>query len=60
MALSIGVLFRPVLRPDAWRLFKYYRVDKEAAVRQMSKGGVFIEGAVNGNTGYQLYDEYKE
>ncbi|CAK14832.1 DUF4225 domain-containing protein [Pseudomonas entomophila] len=28
MALSIGVLFRPVLRPDAWRLFKYYRVDK--------------------------------
>jgi hypothetical protein len=60
LTLSIGVLFRPVLRTDAWRLFKYSRADKEAAVRQMGAGAIMMEGAVDSNTGYQLYKDYRE
>lgn len=60
LMLSIGVLFRPVLRADAWRLFNYLRADKEAAVRQMGAGAIIMEGAADSNTGYQLYKEYRE
>lgn len=60
LSLSIGALFRPVLKPDAWRLYKYYRVDKEAAIRQMSNTAMGAEAALNTPTAIDLYKEYKK
>lgn len=60
LVLSVSALLRAVPRADAWRLFKYYRMDKEAAIRQMGGGALFIEMGVNSSTGYQLYEEYKK
>ncbi|AZL73291.1 DUF4225 domain-containing protein [Pseudomonas oryziphila] len=60
LSLSIGALFRPVLKPDAWRLYKYYRVDKEIAIKQMSKAALGAEAAVNTPTAIDLYKEYKK
>lgn len=60
LSLSIGALFRPVLKPDAWRLYKYYRIDREVAIRQMSKAALGAEAAVNTPTAIDLYKEYKK
>ncbi|MDZ4017330.1 DUF4225 domain-containing protein [Pseudomonas sichuanensis] len=59
-ALSVGALFRPVLKADAWRLYKYYSVDKEAAIRQMSTAAGVVETATTGATAYQFNKEYKK
>ncbi|WP_194788877.1 DUF4225 domain-containing protein [Pseudomonas sp. UFMG81] len=58
--LSVGALGRPVIKPDAWRLYKYYRFDKEMAVRQMGKGALVVETVVNANTSHQFYEELKK
>lgn len=60
VALSIGVLFRPVPRADAWKLFRYYKFDKEMAIRQLSALGLSVEGTTSGSTAYQFYEEYKK
>lgn len=58
--LSVGALLRPVLKADAWRLYKYYSVDKEVAVKQMGRSAVFMEGLTNGATAYQFSEELKK
>ncbi|MCG8292103.1 DUF4225 domain-containing protein [Pseudomonas entomophila] len=58
--LSLRALLRPVLKADAWRLYKYYSVDKEMAVKQMSRSAVFMEGLTNGATTYQFNEELKK
>ncbi|MDF9618177.1 DUF4225 domain-containing protein [Pseudomonas entomophila] len=58
--LSLGGLARPVVKPGGWKLFKYHRVDKEMAVRQMGKGALTAESLVNTNTTYEFYKEIKE
>lgn len=59
-ALSIGGLIRLVPKADAWKLYKYYLVDKELAVRQMSKSALALEGLTSGTTAYQFNEETKK
>ncbi|AZL68253.1 DUF4225 domain-containing protein [Pseudomonas oryziphila] len=58
--LSMGGLARPVVKPGGWKLFKYHRIDKEMAVRQMGKGALTTESVVNANTAHEFYKETKE
>lgn len=43
LALSGAGVARLVTKPDAWRLFRYIRSDKEVALRQMSKSSLYLE-----------------
>ncbi|MFJ4348995.1 DUF4225 domain-containing protein [Pseudomonas sp. NPDC089401] len=60
IAISLGALGRKVLKPGAWKLFKYYQMDKEAIIRQMGVVPLLTETAVNGSTARQLYEESKK
>ena len=43
IAISAIGMTRMTPKPDAWRLFRYMRSDKEMAVKQMSKGALGLE-----------------
>lgn len=60
LAMSGVGMMRKVLKPDAWRLFRYIDADKHRAIMQMSKPALLMEIQVDAQTGYQLYEEYKK
>lgn len=43
IALSAAGMMRLVPKADAWRLFRYMRSDKEAAMKQMSNSSLLLE-----------------
>lgn len=55
-AYSIG---RHVLKPDAWRLFRYLDKDRVRAYKTMSPSSLGAEAVINGITINQLYEEQK-
>ena len=56
-AYSIG---RHVLKPDAWRLFRYLDADRIRAYKTMSPSSLGAEAIINGITINQLYEEQKK
>ncbi|MFQ6573185.1 DUF4225 domain-containing protein [Pseudomonas sp. UM16] len=60
LALSGAGVMQPVLKPDAWRLFRFIRTDRERAFKQMSRETLVLEIGVDAITAEQLYDEYKK
>lgn len=54
LALSGYGMTRAVLKPDAWRLFRYMSSDKEMAVKQMGFTGLGLEAVNNINSMRQL------
>lgn len=60
LAMSgIGIM-RPMLKPDARRLFRFINTDRERAYKQMSRKALTFEIGVDAVTADQLYDEYKK
>ena len=57
MGLSIFGIIRPVLKPDAWRLFKYLKSHKEAAFRQTSSTALGVDAAADAATSFSMYEE---
>ncbi|QVM92300.1 DUF4225 domain-containing protein [Pseudomonas entomophila] len=53
-----GVFFRKLLKPGAWRLYKYHDIDRARAFRVMGHHTLFLEGLVSSVTTYQLIMEY--
>lgn len=53
-----GVFFRKLLKPGAWRLYKYHDVDRARAFRVMGHHTLLLEGVISGLTSYQLILEY--
>lgn len=56
---GIGMM-RPVLKPDAWRLFRFMKTDRERAYMQMNRVALALEGGVDAVTAKQLYNEYNK
>ena len=52
-AYGIGKL---VLKPDAWRLFRYVRSDYVRAYHHASRGGFFFDRFIDGMTAKTMYD----
>lgn len=55
MIMSFYSLRRLVLKPDAWRLFRYIRSDKERAYKKMGKFPLGVEMYIDYETGRQVY-----
>ncbi|WP_321145266.1 DUF4225 domain-containing protein [Pseudomonas extremaustralis] len=47
---------RMVLKPDAWRLFRYVNTDYIRAYQQASRGGFFFDRLMDGMTAKEMYD----
>lgn len=60
IGMSVYGLNRLVLRPDAWRLFRYVRTDYVRAYRTMTPKALLLEGHIIHQTGSQVYDEVKK
>ena len=60
LALSGAGFMHPVLKPDAWRLFRFIKTDRERAYKQMSRQALALEAGVDTMTTKQLYDEYQK
>ncbi|QXH45027.1 DUF4225 domain-containing protein [Pseudomonas xanthosomatis] len=56
ITMSVGALFRNVPKVGAWKLFKYNKMDKEIAVRQMSNFSLYVEMGVNWASAQQLVE----
>ncbi|UVL54391.1 DUF4225 domain-containing protein [Pseudomonas sp. B21-035] len=57
IGLSVYGLWRMVLKPDAWRLFRYIDADKTQAHRVMGSGPLVFEVGIDMMTGEQVYVE---
>ncbi|MDF0733079.1 DUF4225 domain-containing protein [Pseudomonas entomophila] len=57
LGLSIYGLFRLVLKPGAWRLFRYLEADKVRAHKVMGTGPLVFEIGIDMMTGEQVYVE---
>ncbi|CRM82717.1 DUF4225 domain-containing protein [Pseudomonas sp. 58 R 3] len=55
MIMSFYSLRRLVLKPDAWRLFRYIRSDKERAYKRMGMFPLGVEVYIDYETGKQVY-----
>ncbi|WP_103734773.1 DUF4225 domain-containing protein [Pseudomonas sp. GZJR-8] len=55
MIMSFYSLRRLVLKPDAWRLFRYIRSDKERAYKKMGTFSLGVEVYIDYETGKQVY-----
>jgi hypothetical protein len=55
MIMSFYSLRRLVLKPDAWRLFRYMRSDMDRAYRTMGKLPLGVEIYIDYETGKQVY-----
>lgn len=55
MIMSFYSLRRLVLKPDAWRLFRYMRSDKERAYKTMGVFPLGVEVYIDYETGKQVY-----
>lgn len=59
IGLSAYSIVRHVLKPDAWRLFRYLDADRVRAYKTMSPVSLGAEAIINGITVDQLYKEQK-
>lgn len=53
-----NLFFRKILKPGAWRLFKYHDIDRAQAIRIMGHHTIFMEMVVSTVTLQQLIAEY--
>lgn len=60
LGLSAYNLSRLVLRPGAWRLFRYIRADKTQAVKTMSTHSIVFEVGIDMLTGDQVRVELRD
>lgn len=60
LTLSAYGVGRMVLRPDAWRLFRYVNTDYVRAYNLVGRKALMFEGVSNGITGRSMYLEYKD
>ncbi|MFJ4457607.1 DUF4225 domain-containing protein [Pseudomonas sp. NPDC089392] len=57
LGLSAYGLFRSVIKPDAWRLFRYIEADKGRAINHMGRGALSLELGIDVLTGEIIYVE---
>lgn len=57
LGLSVYGMWRMVLKPGAWRLFRYVEADKIRAYKVMGSGPLVLEVGVDMMTGEQVYVE---
>ncbi|MGE1156517.1 DUF4225 domain-containing protein [Pseudomonas kitaguniensis] len=55
IAMSIYSLSRLVIKPDAWRLFRYMPSDNVRAYRTMRGSSLGIEASIDAETAAQMY-----
>jgi len=60
LSLSAYGVARMVLKPDAWRLFRYVNTDYIRAYKAIGKNALMFEGVSDGLTGRSMYLEYKK
>ncbi len=60
LGLSAYNLSRLVLKPGAWRLFRYIRADKTQAVKTMSTHSIVFEVGIDMLTGDQVRVELRD
>ncbi|UVH53529.1 DUF4225 domain-containing protein [Pseudomonas sp. CBS] len=60
IGMSIYSLARLVLKPDAWRLFRYIRADKQRAYKTMGGTALGVEAYIDYETGRQVYKRLDE
>lgn len=60
LGLSVYGIRRMVLKPDAWRLFKYVKTDYIRSYKIAGKNTLILEGVSDSLTGRSMYREYKE
>lgn len=53
-------LLRQVLKPDAWRLYRYIKTDHDRAYRQMSKKSLVMELLLDAHSTQQLSSEHRK
>lgn len=59
LGLSAYGVGRMVLKPDAWRLFRYINTDYIRSYKAMGSGALIFEGVSDSVTGRSMYLEYK-
>lgn len=60
IGLSIYGAVRPVLKPDAWRIFKYVKADYQMAIKQSSTRALMIDASAGVATGASMRDDWKK
>ncbi|WP_341869080.1 DUF4225 domain-containing protein [Pseudomonas kitaguniensis] len=60
IAMSIYSLSPLVIKPDAWRLFRYLPSDKVPAYRTMRGSSLRIEASIDTKTAAQMYKRIPE
>lgn len=60
ISLSVYGLNRLVIRPDAWRLFRYVRTDYVRTYKTMTPKALVLEGHIIHQTGKQVHEEVKK
>ena len=60
LGLSVYGLTRHLLKPGAWRLFRYVRKDYVRSYKDMGVGAWGLEIQTDFQTGKQIYQEFKK
>ncbi|MHC8392023.1 DUF4225 domain-containing protein [Pseudomonas sp. MDT2-39-1] len=60
IGMSVYGLTRTVLKPDAWRLFRYIKTDYIRAYKTMAPQALILEGQTTLQTGRQVYEELEK
>ena len=60
IGMSMYSLGRRVIKPDAWRLFRYIRSDKDRAYKTMGAAPLGLEAYTDYETGRQIYKRLNE
>lgn len=60
IGMSMYALGRLVIKPDAWRLFRYIRADKVRAYETMGVAPLGLEAIIDYETGRQIYKRFDE
>ena len=60
LGLSAYGVGRMVLKPDAWRLFRYIHTDYIRSYKTMGSSALIFEGISDSVTGRSMYREYKD
>ena len=60
LGLSVYGLTRHLLKPGAWRLFRYVRTDYVRSYKEMGVGAWGLEIQTDFQTGKQIYQEFKK
>ncbi|WP_415767527.1 DUF4225 domain-containing protein [Pseudomonas sp. ZB1P45] len=60
IGMSVYGLTRTVLKPDAWRLFRYIKTDYVRAYKTIAPQTLILEGQITLQTGKQVYEEMEK